>query len=299
MGNGKNILLTTFCMALLCFAFTNKKVENKITIADAVAKGIVKINLSGKGGHSGNCINLDITNLKQTDCIIYFEAGRRLNSIDDGEQDLLMVRNREIPLKAGEKKKIELSGFCCQLHNSSPDNGSGFGLGKTADDKLLKLAQFINGKVIPDHVVQEAVWSVSDGEDPSNISTLDGDAHANETVKKNVNELRKFICNLLGKPDPWYSTPQKRVITPERIIEPNPVEVYGAINYEIKNTVIINSELQDENHKLLFSFNGKNSMTPGKWDYNFHLKIEGFPKGKYHVVLKAGTEQIMDKEFTI
>jgi hypothetical protein len=299
MENKKNVLMTTLCFALLCLAFTMKRTESKISIADAVAKGIVKIKLSGKGGHSGNCISLDITNLKQSDYIISFDAGRRLNSNDDGEQDLLMARNREIPLKAGEKKKMDLAGFCCQLSNSSPKNGSGFGLGEPADEKLLKLSQFINGKIIPDDIVQEAVWSVSDGQDPSNISTLDDDSKANETVKKNVTELRKFICDLLGKEDPWYSTPQKRVVTAERTIVPNPMEVYGAINYEIKKTTVINSELQDENHKVLFSFAGKNTMTPGKWDYNFSLKVAGFPKGKYHVILKASGEQIMDKEFAI
>jgi hypothetical protein len=125
------------------------------------------------------------------------------------------------------------------------------------------------------------------------------DEGVSETIKKNVSDLRTFTCSLVGKDNPWYSTPQKRIVTPERIIEPNPVEVYGAITYEVKSTTTINSELHDPDGKLIFANSGKNSMKPGKWDYNFHLKVDGFPKGKYHVILKAGTTQIMDKEFSI
>lgn len=293
----KDIFINTLALAVLCLAFT-KKVENKVTITDAVNKGMVKVKLSGKGGHSGNCLTLDIQNLKQSEMQIAFDAGRRFNSNNDEEQDLLMVRDQVITLKAGEKKKVDLSGFCCQLSNHSPSNGSGFSLGKPAEDKLLKLARFISSKAIPDHIVQEAVWCISDGQDPSNISVMETESR-NEKIQNNISELRKFVCDLTGKEDPWYSTPQKRVETPERLIEPNPVEVYGAIKYEVKSSTVINSELQDESGRTIFAMPGKNVMDKGTWDYNFHLKVEGFPKGKYHVILKAGATQIMDKEFTI
>jgi hypothetical protein len=294
MKKSTGIFIVPLMLVILCFAIAARKAEEKIVIADAVTKGMVKVKISGKGGHSGSCLSMEIQNLKSGPLTIVFEAGRRLNSADDGEQDLLMVRDQVITLKPGEKKKADLSGFCCQLKNHSPASGSGFGLGKLADEKLVKLAKFINGKAIRSSVVQEAVWCISDDQDISNISGEEGDPQA-----KDINELRKFICTLTGKPDPWYSTPQKRIETPERTIEPNPVEVYGEIKYVVASTTVINSELHDANGKLLFSFNGNHQMTPGTYDYNFHLKVEGFEKGKYHVILKAGTTQIMDKEFNI
>ncbi|MBC7864400.1 MAG: hypothetical protein IAF38_15610, partial [Bacteroidia bacterium] len=109
----------------------------------------------------------------------------------------------------------------------------------------------------------------------------------------------KFVCKLRGIEDSWYSTPQKRIETPQRIIQSNPVEVYGAIKYKVVSKTAITSELYNSAGELMFSFKGKNEMEPGTWDYNFHLKVEGFEKGKYHVKLKSGSTEIMDKEFAI
>jgi hypothetical protein len=293
----KFMIISILPLLLLCMAF-RLKVEGVMTIEEAVKQGLVKVKVNGKGGHSGECVILEIQNLKKKDLKLMVEAGRRLNSSDEGEQDLLVVRDQNLIVQAGAKKKINMDGFCCQLSNRSPGLGSGFTLGTLADEKLVKLAQYINGKSLPEDVIQEAVWCISDKENPSNIS-VEEDAEANAELQKKVSELRKFTCALMGVEDKWYSTPQKRIETPERQIQSNPVEIYGAIKYVVKTKAVINSELQDENHKTIFSMPGKNTMEKGEWDYNFHLKLDGFAKGTYHVILKAGTVQIMDREFTI
>ena len=56
----------------------------------------------------------------------------------------------------------------------------------------------------------------------------------NKELRKTVDSLRKFVCKLTNKPDNWYSTPQDRHQNAERIIVPNPVEVFGSLSYEVK-----------------------------------------------------------------
>jgi hypothetical protein len=295
----KYFLFSIFSALLILMSF-RKPVVAKISINDAVLKGLVKIKLNGAGGHSGRCVTGEIQNLKGQELNITFLPGHRLNSADDTEQDLLIVREQMIVLSGSEKKNLDLSAFCCQLTNKSPGQGSGFKLGKSADEKLVKLSKFINGlDSLPDGVLQEAVWCISNNNNPSNIALYSDGSNENSHLKKNVDSLRKFVCKTTGKPDTWYSTPQNRFETPERIIQPNPVEVYGTFSYEVTTPTTLNSELIDPQGKVFFKMPGKEVKRKGKWDYEFQVYVKGFPPGNYHIVLKSGNTVIVDKEFTI
>jgi len=50
---------------------------------------------------------------------------------------------------------------------------------------------------------------------------------------------------------------------------------------------------------VVINIKGTQVVPPGTFDYKFKLKIKGFEKGTYHVILKTTTEQILDQEFTL
>ena len=186
----------------------------------------------------------------------------------------------------------------CQLQNKCPAQGSGFKLGKPADANLVKLSNFINSIHVPNEIIQEAVWCVSNDNSPSSIA-LPYEENKNKELRKTVDSLRKFVCKLTNKPDNWYSTPQDRHQNAERIIVPNPVEVFGSLSYEVKTPSAIDMNLIGPDGKLIINMNGSKLTKKGTCQYNFHVKVTGYPQGIYHVILKAGTTQILDKEFTI
>lgn len=270
------------------------KAESTLALSEAVKNGKVNVKLTGLGGHSGKCVSMTIENKSGKSTSFILRAGEIMNSEDEGEQDLLVVHDQDIPLAVGQKKKVQLEGFCCQLHNASPGSGSGFKLGKQAGDNLKKLCGWLKGKPIPYDVLQEAVWCLSDGNSPTNISVPDDSPQA-EPVK----QLRKFVCELTKQNDPWYSTPQQRLINEERQIESNPVEVYGDIEYTIQNTTHVAGEVRNEKNEVVVKMGEAQPLPPGTFTYFFHIKVAGYPKGHYHVLLKAGNVQIMDKEFVI
>ncbi len=279
-----------FSAVLLC----GWKTENTIALSEALKTGKVNAKLTGLGGHSGKCVSMTIENKSGKSTSFLLRAGEIMNSEDEGEQDLLVVHDQNIPLAAGQKKNVQLEGFCCQLHNASPGSGSGFKLGKQASDNLKKLCVWLKGKPIPYEVLQEAVWCLSDGNSPSNISVAEDSPQA-EPVK----QLRKRVCDLTKQADTWYSTPQQRILNEERQIESNPVEVFGDIEYTIKNTSSILGEVRNERNEVVIKMGEAQPLPAGTFTYFFHIKVLGYPKGHYHVLIKSGTEQIMDKEFVI
>ena len=278
-------------------AFTSDN-EYKIDINSAVKTGMVQVKINGKGGHSGACVSVHVENLKNKNIRIFFPPGQRLNSVVDAEQDLLIVKEQEVILASKEKKNADIRAFCCQSSNLSPANQSKFTLGKKADENLVKLAEYINKRIIPEPVIQEAVWSVSNNNPVSNVS-LDYTNPILAKMKNNVDELRKFVCTLTKQEDVWYSTPQNRVVNQRRQIVSNPVEVFGSIKYKVKEKSKIHSELINPQGQIVFQRDGDIELSPGNWDYDFNLKVIGFPPGEYTVKLIAKGELLMEKKFVI
>ncbi|MCC6372527.1 MAG: hypothetical protein IT236_16100 [Bacteroidia bacterium] len=290
----KKVAAYSFVLFSGCVLFCGWKSNSTLHLSEAGAKSLVKTSFKGQGGHSGKCVQLQLQNLKQSQLQLVLNSGDLLNSSDDEEQDLLVVHNQPIVLNPGETKTVAIEGYCCQLHNSSPGAGSGFKLDKTKNKNLKQLCDYLIGKPISPHLIQEAVWCISDDNNPANISDIDDGKE-----KQEIKDLRKFVCDLTKKEDPWYSTPQSRVVNESRQILDNPVEVFGNIKYTITTQTPVNAELRNEANEVVLNMDDPKPLPAGTFKYWFHLKIKGYPKGKYHVILKAGNEQILDKEFLI
>ena len=111
---------------------------------------------------------------------------------DEGEQDLLVVHDQNIPLAAGQKER-NLEGFCCQLHNASPDRVRGL---KWENRPVITLKNYAFGSRGNQFTrcFREAVWCFG-WKQSSNISVAEDSPQA-EPVK----QLRKQVCDLTNKP---------------------------------------------------------------------------------------------------
>ena len=103
-------------------AFADKIEETKLmSVENAVKKNLVKVKIYGKGGHLGEVIKMKILNLQKFPVEYSIEAGRRLDSKDSSQQDILITKSATVKLLANETKSFNIFGMCCQAHNSSPD----------------------------------------------------------------------------------------------------------------------------------------------------------------------------------
>src|SRR6218665_2419007 len=117
-----------------------------LTLQSAIDQKLVQVSIRGLGGHQGLCISMSLKNLAAKPLDIRIEAGRRLNSEDDAQQDLLITGEQIIALREHEYRSFKIKGYCCQLSRRSPAAGSFYGANKLADSALVKLARYLSSR---------------------------------------------------------------------------------------------------------------------------------------------------------
>ena len=169
---------------------------NLFSIEDAAKKGLIKLSIRGKGGFTGDVIEMKIKNLTNKKLDLKVEAGRILDSKKNNEQDILVTQEQEFFVNANQLKTLNVFGMCCQAHNSSPQNNSVYSVGKLADSSLIKLACFIDkNKQYSNYNAQQAVWTISDTNSLASISGGEKDI---------VTALRNFVSKITGRAIPAY-----------------------------------------------------------------------------------------------
>ena len=269
---------------------TNKLVaDKKLGIEDAVKKGLFKAIVKGKGGHGGECINLNITSICSVDTTIYVEAGRRLNSEDSTVQDILIVKELPIFVKAGEEKNVNLYGFCCQATNHSPSKDEKFDLGHMADSNLVKLAKFLNKNPFEEGIMQNAVWVISNNHPLSSVGSSDA------SKRKELKKLHNLLAAIKHLPIDysWYSLTFKTDTA--RLFSGIPDSLYGDIEYSVWNNSNVSLTFSDSIGHVVKRFFVNKPHNPDKYTYEIKTSILGYPRGKYFVRLIANDQMKLEK----
>lgn len=285
----KGIISILILISNVCLATANNSSRKKpITIDKALSSGLIKVRISGKGGHNGSCLKLNITNIKDDSVYITLEAGRRLDSEDEKEQDILVMKEQTFALGKKEQKESGIFGFCCQAHNASPAKDSKFKIGKMADSSLVRLASFISSKPLNQYgisEIQNAVWCLSDGYETSSISQA-------------AMDLRNFVAKEKKEEVPWYNSEYKPGEN-GRAGSGQTSKITGTIEYTLNSNAILCIQVRDKHGKLLQKFVHQKPMDKGTWHYNFSLEVVNWPKGEYSILLFADDQRIMEKPFRI
>ena len=113
--------MKTLFTLIQIFAFNFLIAKHKIyTIDKACKAGLATIKIRGTGNYRGDCLKINIKNNGDDSLFILLEAGRRLDSKNNGEQDILVTKEQLYKLEPHQKKEFFVYGFCCQASNHAP-----------------------------------------------------------------------------------------------------------------------------------------------------------------------------------
>jgi len=263
----------------------------EVKLQQAEKELTVKAKITSKGEYSGDCMNLELTNMKSGARQILIPAGTLFVADDAGEQNILVTHDLTVQLKPHEKKMVDLTGYCCEKSDAAPGEGSTFTTSVHTDEKVLKLLDFLKDKQYGTEATQDAVWCVANGSPVSCIYQSD--------VNKQ-NELRKFVCELTGQEDTWYTTRQQRSIGEDRMIQSSPVQVKGMLGFTAEKPMNVVKKIYDSKDSLLYTLgNGMNLPRAGYYEYEFNITVAGWEKGKYYVLVMGGDKQLKRQDFEI
>lgn len=266
------------CFLLLLFIARQAGAVNSYTLEEAAKKGLIGLSIKGKGGYTGRVISVTIDNLQRDSIVLRVEAGRRLDSRNNKEQDILVTRSETFAMAGCQRSTYSLYGMCCQAHNAAPGKNSDFNVGKLADSGLVRLASFINrNRYYNESAAQSAVWVISDKE---NMASIGG---SNEAVTE---DLLDCVSGINGKPVPGYTIIYKKGKGTDLRGDIDRIEgkfryhltgsaqvVAGIYNSSGRMVQLIEDIKQEEgNYKLFYTFN-TDHLPPGS--YYLRLMVDG------------------------
>lgn len=263
--------------------------KNFLSVEKAIKCGILEVRFASKGGHTGFCMVAEITSKCDKDTFILFEAGRQLASRDSSLQDILLTRDQLIAISPGEGKKVNLYGFCCQVHNNPPKTGSIFDVGKMADSLLVVLASYLNlHSNISRDDAQHAVWVLSDHIPVASVKNPgNGDNDG----------LKALLSKLKGIEIPWYSI--SYVTVPERLFTGEANQLFGEISYYIQNNSYVSLVVYDISGKVVKVIFEDIPHNPDHYNYSFTMDVSKLPHGRYYLRLFDGVQKKVEKVFEI
>lgn len=271
----------------LISATSDRAARKYISIQQAYDAGAIKLKITGTGGYSGNCLEMEISNTLRDSGFYRLEAGRRLASDDSTLQDILVTKELHIPLAAGEKKHFSLFGFCCQLHHHAPAPKSTYSVGKMAKYDLVALAQFLNEKSYSTSAMQYAVWVISDNNPLSSVIADNMDS---------ISSLREMVGKIKHIEVPWYSL--EYLPDNSQLFSGEHCVLTGTLKYAINTNAIVNISVYDSYGQLVKTICDA-PANPDTYVLPLRLDVRGWQKGKYYVRATRDDIKIFEKTFEL
>lgn len=273
---------------IFCSFIMNAK-HQKLKLQNALDAKCVKANAVSLGGYQDYCINMHLMNLSSDSLIVIIEAGRRLNSLDEKDQDILVTKEAIIVLKKQEEKWVPLFGFCCQANNHSPKKNAKYDVSRMGDSNLVRLAGFLNSGKFDNHVTQQAIWAISDNQSSAQVTSKNDSA---------LFPLRRLVCALKGEQLPWYTIKSQTMVYTSGAMINFPVELNGKLHYkndkESYTTLHVLNSKGVEVCKII-----KQWTQAGEADYDLSIPLKGLTKGKYTIELKSQEKDLAKQQFEI
>ncbi|MBI4929693.1 MAG: hypothetical protein HY841_02945 [Bacteroidetes bacterium] len=283
------MMFIAITQSVFAMAFADKLAENKImSVENALKKNLVKAKIFGKGGHTGDVIKMKLKNNQNHPVAYSMEAGRRLDSENNSEQDILVTKAVTLALLPNETKIFDLYGMCCQAHNASPDSSSVFSIGEMADTNLVQLAKYIDlNKWYKNPIAQSAVWIVSDG---NGMESIGGD----DAVSK---QLQKFVSNLTGKAIPKYKIDYEESNNGTAFYN-HPAKISGTFEYEIYTNGLVTFGIYDAQGHVVEMFFTDVPRDKGFYLFNYEFKTSNLPQGDYYARLRFDGQVRKEQKFS-
>jgi len=277
-------------MNLIMLSLFTEARQQKLSLKKALELNVVKASAQSLGGHADYCMNMNLKNLISDSLIIIVEAGRRLNSIDDQNQDILITKEEIIVLMKHEDKWFRVKGYCCQANNHSPATNAKYDINTLADSNLVKLARYLNSNSFDTNVEQQAIWAISDKKPTAQITAK------NDSL---LVPLRQLVANLKDEPLPWYTIISKTIVFSGGSMETYPLWLRGKLSYTNDKDCYTTLHILNNKGEEVCQIIKQWALTGGEHIFDLNIPLKGLAKGKYTIEVNAPDKQLVKREFEI
>ncbi len=255
---------------LLALPFQAAMAVEFTPLIELLERGQVTLQPKGLGGHSGDCLSVDVRSTSSTPLRTSIPAGWVFVSEVPEVQDLIVMREEAIALAPRGQATVTCRAFCCEASNSGPDAGEVYRKGHPAGKKLIALAQLVDSSDYADNIVQSAVWVLSNGHDIGSLGALDGSAE---------DTLRNQLSLLSGQPAPRYTV--RYAPSEHAACSGRPESISRIIDYTTAGAQRLTVIVKNDAGRLMEVMYDRELMAPGQYSMPVTAHVLDWPKGRY------------------
>ncbi|MFK7783611.1 MAG: hypothetical protein AB8B56_00775 [Crocinitomicaceae bacterium] len=285
--------LFMFPLALLTFALIlsvqNAPAEKEVNLNAAIKDGTITANVTSNGKHSGKSVKLSVTNTTNRKLKVIVPAGTTYIPGEDEEQTLIQLEEDFFVLEPKSAKNHLIAAFCTEASDMSPSTGGAFKISTSSNKSLIKAIDYMKGKKIDKKSFQDVVWAITDDHSVSNI----------QAPNPQTQEFRKYLAELTGQKDTWYTSPRQHVITEERRIVSQTVVVHGQVQFPSDGTSIIKQEVIDKNGDVKFALPPATPRKSQRVTMDFSVRVRGWEPGEYTLRIMKDDVEIKTYPFVL
>lgn len=203
----KIFILTFAVFNLINFNLNAKdKLSNRkpieLSINEAIDKGMLELKISGAydpsifyevlnndGVHYGKCMAIILKSKIDSLILLRLDCGTKLIPFDTTVQTMIVTQKAIFPLYPNEIYATRFYAMCGQLHNASPNIETTFRIGDLAEERIVRLATYLNDNYIQNMLGQHALWAFTDQAENEELLKYGADSLSIEKTKEILNNL--------------------------------------------------------------------------------------------------------------
>lgn len=257
-----------------------------LSIEDAVKRNMILCVIESKGGHTGNCVDMNVKNLTSTKLIVKLESGRNLVSLDTNSQDILVVKEELFVLNPSQNQQKEIFGFCSESHKSEPHKSELFTIGEMKDKNIIKLTQYLAANKYPISAMQDAIWTMTNDRPIASIF------HNN---RDSIENLQEFVAQFTKTMSPWYSI---EYTEPDSGLASNVAKnIHGNIDVRLAKNTVVKIVVYDKFNIPQLRTEILTSEQAN--EHPFSVNVQALPRGRYHIGFYTLGGRLDEKVFSI
>ncbi len=256
----------------LCLSFMSAYASTGAELGELLARKSVALKPTGTGQHSGEALRVEVRNTSSGRVSASIPAGWVFSSVDEQVQDLIVVRDEEFVLAPGASRMITCRAFCTQGPLRGPSEGERYRPGALGAPKLMALAQAVDAAPYEDHLVQSAVWVLSDGYSIAGMGALDS------TV---ADTLRMLVSRLSGQAPPRYGMRFQH--EPGSVCTGRPDVIERVFSTTVGVSATLNAVVLDRNGRVVQVLEDRAAIGPGRYARRFEVPVAQLPPGRYAI----------------
>jgi len=273
--------------AIACLAHVS--IASPVPLLELLENGRIELAPQGLGGHSGECLKVDVRNRTAAALRTSIPAGWVFVSQVEGVQDLIVVREEAIALAPNGRTTVTCRAFCCEASSSGPGVNEPYLKGHPARETLTALARFVDSLNYEDGIVQSAIWVLSDMHDIASMCALDNTA---------ADTLRNKLSALSGQPAPRYAVRYAEAEGMACSGRPESISRTVSVVRGVPDRLSI--VVRSDAGRLMHVVQERMPIQTGRAEVPVTLNVLGWPRGRYAIqVWTEGSNQVQRLPFTL